>query len=351
MLRRFWFVPVLAFAFLGACGEDTKVTKSPGSECAQTSSDKNVCLVAPGEFPPSDCDPSAKQCGGGACSIDAQKCGSPSSCLPLADNSKRKIQDFRIRRMNIAAPDALAALPVQRGIVTRDIDLPNKECGELGLGSFNWLLRIDREKSLLTTGGGPPSPDPFSQGFCFFDKTVGALHVKPATGVPLTIRGDTVNSAQVAKLVVPLFRASGDAILLPLTNATFRGVTISNDGNCIGSFNPSALAADCTDDPVKCAKWRTAGAIAASITLEEADAVDVPDLAESLCVLLTKTQKGPDGKCVRENGRIVAQGDYCSTTLKACDCKDSFWLAATFAASAVTINDGASVPECSGGSR
>src|SRR5262245_51063054 len=125
-----------ALALVGACSEDAKITKAPGAECAQSSSEKNVCLVAPGEFPPSDCDPSAKQCSGAsACPIDEKKCGKTSSCLPLADNSKLKIQDLRIRRLNVAAPDALAALPIQRGIITRDIDLASKECGELGAGT------------------------------------------------------------------------------------------------------------------------------------------------------------------------------------------------------------------------
>jgi len=265
------------------------------------------------------------------------------------NNTGRSILDFRIRRLNIAAPDALAALPVQRGIITHTIDMTNKECGEGGLGSFNWLFRVDKAKSLLTTGGAPKSADPFATGYCFFNKKVGDSLVAPASDVKLTMRGDTFNSATVPKLTIPIFRDNGTTILLPLTNVTFRGVTISHESNCIGSFNANAVAADCSDNPSQCSKWKTAGAIAAFITLEEADVVEVTDLAESLCVLLTKTAKGPDGKCARQNGKITARGDYCSKTLKSCDCADSFWLAATFAASAVTINDGASVAECSGG--
>jgi hypothetical protein len=334
----------------GACKENQSLTKAPGAACTQAASDKDVCLVAPGELPPPACDPSAQKCGPpGACPIDEAKCGSRSTCLPLADNGSRPIQDFRIRRLNIAAPDALAALTVQRGIITHGIDLANKECGETGTGTFNWLLRVDRTKSTLTTGGAPSSPDPFGAGFCFMDKMVGATRVQPVTDVKLTFHGDAWSSAVIPKLVIPIFRQSGDAILLPLTDVSFGEVTIGANGNCIGAFNETALAADCSDDPTQCAKWKTAGGIAGFITLEEADAVDVPDLQESLCVLLTKTDKGPDGKCVRQGGAIQGKGDYCAATRKACDCQDSFWLAATFAASAVTINDGASVPECSGG--
>jgi len=45
-------------------------------------------------------------------------------------------------------------------------------------------------------------------------------------------------------------------------------------------------------------------------------------------------------------GKITIEGDYCGATRKACDCRDSFWVAATFAASAVRIHDGSSVPAC-----
>ncbi len=326
------------------------MTRSPGASCATPPSDKSVCIVAPGEFPPSDCDPSAHTCGaGGLCAIDETKCGAKATCLPLATNKGRTTQDFRIRRLAIAAPDALAALPLQRGVITRDVDLPSKECGEGGLGTFNWLLRVDRTKSTLTTGGAPRSADPFGIGFCFHDHDIAGTRVGPVTGVPLTLRGDTFTSAAIPKLTVPIFREDGSAILLPLTNVTFNAVTLSQGGDCIGGFDDRALAADCTDDATKCSKWKTAGAIAAHITLEEADLVNVVDLGASLCAVLTKTTPGADGKCARVGGKITAAGDYCSSTGKACDCQDSFWLAATFAASAVTINDGASVKECSGG--
>jgi hypothetical protein len=337
-------------ALLPACKSDAVVSRSPGAACATPPSDKTVCAVAPGEFPPPDCDPSAHTCGtGGACTIDETKCGARGTCLPLASNQGRAIQDFRIRRLSIAAPDALAALPLQKGVITRDIDLPNKECGEVGLGTFNWLFRVDRTKSRLTTGGAPRSADPFGAGFCFHDHDLGGTRVGPASGIPLTMRGDTFTSSAIPKLTIPIFREDGSAILLPLSDVTFNAVTLSANGDCVGSFDDRALAADCTDDAAKCSKWKTAGAIAAHITLEEADSVAVPELGASLCVVLTKTSPGADGKCARVNGKIQATGDYCAATAKACDCQDSFWLAATFAASAVTINDGTTVKECAGG--
>jgi hypothetical protein len=78
--------------------------------------------------------------------------------------------------------------------------------------------------------------------------------------------------------------------------------------------------------------------------------VPLADLGgESLCVLLTgSTADQKTMKCQRTVGKINYPGDYCSTSNTPGDCRDSFWLAATFAASAAKINDGANVPQCQG---
>jgi len=88
-----------------------------------------------------------------------------------------------------------------------------------------------------------------------------------------------------------------------------------------------------------------------SSATEEADNVSVTDLNESLCALLTNDQglppPGSIKKCARDAAnKIVAKGDYCSTSKKAGDCQDSYWLTATFAASAVNINDGSTTAVC-----
>ena len=56
------------------------------------------------------------------------------------------------------------------------------------------------------------------------------------------------------------------------------------------------------------------------------------------------------GLRARRPNKIIAKGDYCSTSNKPGDCQDSFWLSATFAAAAVKINDGSSEPTCQGAS-
>ena len=344
-------VLVVASALAASCGtSETPATPSAAS-CVGQASEKLSCPVLPGEFPPPDCQPATAndaQCAGGGCAIDEAKCGAASTCLPLGDNRGRTVLDFRIRRLNIAAPDALAALEFQQKVTIPSIDLKSAECGERGVDSWAWLMRVDREKKTLTTGGAPPSADPFKLGYCFYNSERNGTKIAPAASVPVRLeQGGTVfSSGASAKLTMPLF-VGGDPkalVLLPISDFAVRNVTIGAEDNCIGAFNAKALNGACVEDPAKCSKWRTAGAMAGYISLEDADGVDVSAFKQSLCALLTKF-KG--AKCPRDAaGKITLEGDYCGATRKACDCRDSFWVAATFAASAVRIHDGSSVPEC-----
>jgi hypothetical protein len=82
-----------------------------------------------------------------------------------------------------------------------------------------------------------------------------------------------------------------------------------------------------------CTKWFTNGALPGYIKASAADAIPVPGLGGSLCGVLV----GELGKhCTA--AQIAHGGDYCSKTLMAGGCDDSFWLSATFAANAVKIN-------------
>jgi hypothetical protein len=342
----------MSMAIALACTTETTEEPAGPASCVSSSSTR-ACSVLPGEFPPADCDPAQetdpKKCGGGGCSIDDSKCGATSTCLPLGDNGGRSVLDFRIRRLIFAAPEALANVEFSQKVTTPSMDLKSPECGEGGFDSWPWLLRFDRNKKTLTTGGAPPSTDPFKLGYCFFNSKKNGLTIGPASGLP--VRYDEAkrtfsSGASVERLLMPIF-VRGDLrnmIVLPITDFAVRNVALSDDDNCIGAFNPRALDSACKETPSACSKWKTAGAMAGHITLEEADEIDIPSLGQSLCALLAKA---PSGKCPRDpKGKIDVQGDYCTGTRKACDCRDSFWLAATFAASAVRIHDGSSVPEC-----
>jgi hypothetical protein len=338
-------------SFVGACDADEHRRSTPSEGGAV-----GACAAGPGEFPPADCDPSDNKCAATpGCSIDNNKCGA-GTCLPMASNGS-DVLDFRFRRINIIAPPSLtfAVNPtLQTAIIDHAVDLKAKECAELGTGTFSWLLRLDKKAKLLTTGGAPPPSDPFGQGYCFYNHpvTIGdagtTLNVKAVTSPLDPSSTDTVfNGTPLDKLYVPVFLdEKGTAvIILPLSKPVLKNVTVSENGNCIGALNRDALDKDCTDAFSDCSKWKTAGSLGAYITLEEADSVFIKELNQTLCVVLT--QSAPNRQCARDgSNKVAAKGDYCSTSNKPGDCQDSYWLAATFAAAAVKINDGSTTPTC-----
>ena len=349
--RRKLALGVAALAAVGAaavvaiaCSDDPHLRTSP----EEALGGGGACAAMPGQLPAPNCDNSDNKCvDRPGCMIDEAKCGSKNTCLPIGDNKGKDLQNFRIRRLNIATPEALAGPLIQDTVVTLNISLAAKECAEQGKGLFTWLLQVDRKNNTLTTGGAPPPDDPFGQGFCFARFDLGQTKIAPIT-TNVAFEGDTFHSTQPQKLGIPIFidQRIESVIVLPITDVEVRGVTISDDGQCIGHLNPLALDQNCMDDSL-CAKWQTAGALGGYITLEEADAVKIAVLNnKSLCAFLS----GEIEKCARDpGGKILYQGDFCSTDKKPGGCADSVWLAATFAASAAKIFDGrGTVPGCSG---
>jgi hypothetical protein len=264
-----------------------------------------------------------------------------------------------MRRINIMAPPALTSQIVQGAVVTRGVDMNLKKCGEVGDGTFSWLLRFDPSALTLTTGGAAPTPDPIGKGYCFVNTTTAAPIPLAPVKVNLTKNNDgTYDSAAGTSLDIniPIYYVTSTAtqlIILPISGGAVKGLHFSNNGNCVGSLDTTALNAQCADD-ANCAKWKTDASIAGYITLEQADKVSVPLLTtadgtpKTLCVLLSGD---PGPKCKRDASNAIAyKGDYCSTSKSAGGCADSVWMAATFAASSVNINDGTGTPDCTGGS-
>jgi hypothetical protein len=264
--------------------------------------------------------------------IDEAKCGSASTCLPMNVQTGPAL-DFRMRRLNVIAPRAFTFdvnPTLQTSIIDGSMDLDAKACAELGTGTFNWLLRIDPAALTLTTGGARHAVDPFNVGYCFDAGAVTSKLVATGAGYQ--------TATPIPKLDVPIYldKAGTSVLTLPLSAVTMQA-SVSPNRACIGSLNVAAIEKDCSDDFADCSKWRTGAAIGAYITLEDADAVVIRQLNETLCVVLTET--APAANCARDaNGTIVARGDYCSSTGAPGGCKDSFWFAATFAASAVKIS-------------
>jgi hypothetical protein len=333
-------------AIFFACEDDPHKRTSPDQALASG----GACDAPPGQLPAPNCDNSDKDCKPEpGCTIDEARCGSKATCLPMADNTGKDVLDFRIRRLNIATPATLASDFIQNTIVTHNIDLDDKACGEIGVGLFTWLLRFDTKQNTLTTGGAPPSSDPLGKGYCFAKFQLGSNQVEPITSATVTEDGK-IHTTDDRNVRIPIFLSDSLAsvVLLPISNVQLRDVTITADNNCIGQFNESALQSNCYDDRQVCLKWITAGSLGGYITLEDADTVKIREIGyKSLCSFLAGAT---ELACPRdENGKIEYQGDYCSTDRTPGSCADSVWLAGTFAASAVKIYDGQGVDEaCSG---
>ncbi len=218
----------------------------------------------------------------------------------------------------------------------------------------------------MTTGGAAITSDPVGVGYCFVKATIDGLPVGPVTVTMTRAADGSWTSAKMPKLYVPVYinRSPSNVVVLPLSQSTMTGVTLSSDGNCIGSYNPSGVTSaqstvadgtavvTCQDqDYASCQRWHTAGSLGGYVTLKEADQINIQVLSKSLCVLLTggtATTNGGRNCATDSSGNIVAKGDFCSTTDSAGGCADSDWLAATIAASAAKITTGADVPACNG---
>lgn len=341
-----------------------------GSAPTDASSSSSVCSAPPGQFPVANCLPfpaSDEMCNSPPLSCPTTPCNTSSPCLAMGtDNTGQSLASLRMRKLLVTSPPALAFQPpsrtfVQKVIFDESIDLDN-QCGEPGTGTFNWLLQVNLAQGTITTGGAPPPTDPFGAGYCFVDEAIGAVQVAPVT-VHLTTNADgTLSSAIMPKLYVPMFMAQGSTpsvIVWPLSQLAFHDITLSSDENCIGHYNPDAVtpatATTCVDThDTTCVRWTTAGSLGGFITLNDANGVDIPQLAESLCVLLAPNgpvdTSNPNEKlCGTDaNGNVIATGDFCSTTDSPGGCADSVWFSATFAASAAVVSATPNQPECMG---
>jgi hypothetical protein len=82
--------------------------------------------------------------------------------------------------------------------------------------------------------------------------------------------------------------------------------------------------------------------------------MDIPQLAESLCVLLqpnatVDTSNPNEKRCQTDaSGHVEATGDFCSMTDMPGGCADSVWFSAVFAASAAKISTTPNQPDCMG---
>ncbi|MEB2310986.1 MAG: hypothetical protein OZ921_14735 [Sorangiineae bacterium] len=318
----------IALGALAACSSDDDGKTSGGSGGAGNG----------------DCFPTAPSCYG-----PGGPSGPGHECLAKTDNSGQKIWKGRLSQIQVTKPDALAKPFIQSTILDKGVNFNQPECNSNGKGTFNWLFEFDSESNKLKMGGGLPIENPGDPG-CFAVLPDAQIPVAPVT-IDVTMNGNTF-SADGIDLTVPIFVTPGDTtnvVLLPIHGGKFQG-TFSADHNCIGAYNGDKLdpAIDCladmsVDPPIY--PWENGGTIEGYIGVEESDTVFIPDLKNSLCVLLAGAAdwKGTDGYCKTSTkwvGGERPQGDWCIATNQpaTADCADAYRLTSGFAANAYPIS-------------
>lgn len=324
---------VLALLVIGCAAEDA----SPGSATSASACEGlAACEPATLGAPPIGCGPK---------DVCAPVCSKPPACPRDPCMSATRADDpdviaLRIGRSKIWAPEALRALA---GIAV-DANVTAKCAG--GSESFNWLIKIDRKKGTITTGGARPSSDGVTYRFAReqLDSakiasvcpgfTAGAepIAIAPVTSA-LTLEGTKFTSPTAKRVNVAIF-ADEVPLVLPLSESTLVDVQLSENGSCVGAFDANYA---CDGDT---RGWTTGGAIVSKITLEDADRVPIKAAGcLSLCALLANdaSKIGPDNHCKRgSDGKIPELGDTC---VGGEGCKNAFRLVTTFGAYRVKIED------------
>jgi hypothetical protein len=235
--------------------------------------------------------------------------------------------------VNIQAPAAFSTGVLNSILYTgRLAKLP--DCGVSGAGTWNLLLGFDIAANTLTVASAQVDAD------TAVNENVNGIQVSPAT-TDAAIEADgsfTTSSTFSSNQVIYGDGAGAVLMVLPLRETVVSG-TLSFSRACIGSYNADTLASNACAADEDHPAFTDAGRMEAFIALEDADAVFIADVQQSLCVLLGGTSDGGSPKkCARDSmGRIESFGDWCSATNQAADagCADAVRFSATFAARAV----------------
>ncbi|MBM4357127.1 MAG: hypothetical protein FJ096_03370 [Deltaproteobacteria bacterium] len=273
-----------------------------------------------------------------------------SDCLGLVDNSGKDQFVLRLSQLAVTAPKALTG-PTVAKVVGDGVNINLPECNIAGKGTFSLVVEFDLAKGMLRAGGAAPVANP-AEGYCYvYDEKnkVAPVDVKATFDSSLKF-----STEELPKITLPVYvdATATSAVFLPVTGAKLVDGQISEDHNCIGSFNASGLEPvnSCLPDPAAGIDYFINGAkLTGYITIEEADSVMVDLLGQSLCVLLSGDPEkygdtGSPKKCKRTSGKVDLEGDWCSTTNSAGGCKDSFKLEAALAASSVKFRDDCAAP-------
>ncbi len=279
-----------------------------------------------------------------------------SECLAFTDNVGKDKFSLRISHLTVSQPAALTTVLVS-DLLTKGVTLNYPACAGAvdpsyaiftGDGTFSWILEFDKTAGQLRTGGAKLEADP-NRGYCFVNETIGSFPVAPLE-VAVPLGADGTFATQTTKAVtVPIYTDPANAanvILLPLRGVRIFDGKVSADNNCIGSYNGEALDPNnlCKEEPGAVPLFIDGAKLEGHITLEDADAVLIPELSNrTLCTLIVNDAQYVDGTaCKRTAGVIDYPGDWCTGATPddpgaAGGCGDSVKLGATFAAAGATL--------------
>lgn len=296
------------------------------------------------------------------CELTAACVSADPTCVAIVDNKGQKTFGLRMSQININKPPTLGPAKFVGKTVASGVSWKRPDCyltGDAEGGTFSWLLLIDLDATSVCTGGAKP-PAKAEDGYSFVNEMLTqagkTFDIKPIkfTSPDLAQGKFSVAVADAQDIIVPIYTAEGDPILLPLRKARITEAALSSNNNCVGSFNGTGLDPfnNCGPAPLDNQfSFNNGGKLEGYITLEDADDIIVDLANASLCALLTEDGDGamPISKCKRDTStppKIVYQGDWCDATNSAAtsSCADAVQLAADFAASAVKINGGCPIP-------
>jgi hypothetical protein len=281
-----------------------------------------------------------------------------SDCIAFADQAGADVFSLRISQLTVQAPAALTDTTVKnllsKGVTLDDGASCQSADGNAffnGDGTFNWILNFDLATGTLRTGGAELQTDP-TKPYCFLSGDIAGFDVSPLEA-PISLEGDTFTIDEVRNVAVPIFTDPTDqskVIILPLNAVRIFDTTFSADHNCIGTFNPDLDPNNLCLPDAQTPTFLDAGNLEGYVTLEDADAVLVPELGNaSLCTLIAGAEFTDQAtkKCLRDGSDVITfQGDWCAGTAEGDPgsaatgtCADAVQLRATFSASGATLSD------------
>ncbi len=187
---------------------------------------------------------------------------------------------IRLTALQISAPASLSN-PLLQAIINDSLD---------GF-RFIWLVEADLEAGTMTTGSGradavPPTTD---AQFCSVRWNTGDY--APARDNPITVTGSTISTtAPIDVVSIPIYsEESPDTplLVLPLSQLELLNVELDADRTFVGT--PMAPEGSTR----YAASWDTAGSIRGWISVEDARGVEIEDLTQTLCGLLSGDHPDP----------------------------------------------------------